>query len=88
MQSQSHAGLRAPHGRKSSDTSWRWSDNIATVEGKRTIQDVISQMKDEGIVNTRVVLAAFILVAGDYANNDMAGSRSLLWAQYSLRLTL
>lgn len=30
---------------------------IATVEGKRTIQDVIRQMKDEGIVNTRVVLA-------------------------------
>ena len=46
---------------------------IATVEGKRTIQDVIRQMKDEGIVNTRVVLAPFMLVAGDHANNDMAG---------------
>lgn len=48
---------------------------IATVEGKRTIQDVIKQMKDEGIVNTRVVLAPFMLVAGDHANNDMAGER-------------
>ena len=48
---------------------------IATVEGKRTIQDVIRQMKDEGIVNTRVVLAPFMLVAGDHANNDMAGER-------------
>ena len=46
---------------------------IATVEGKRTIEDVIRQMKDEGIVNTRVVLAPFMLVAGDHANNDMAG---------------
>ena len=46
---------------------------IATVEGKRTIQDAIRQMKDEGIVNTRVVLAPFMLVAGDHANNDMAG---------------
>ena len=46
---------------------------IATVEGKRTIQDVIRQMKDEGIVNTRVVLAPFMIVAGDHANNDMAG---------------
>ena len=36
---------------------------IATVEGKRTIQDVIRQMKDEGIVNTRVVIAPFMLVA-------------------------
>ena len=46
---------------------------IATVEGKRTIEDVIRQMKEEGIVNTRVVLAPFMLVAGDHANNDMAG---------------
>lgn len=51
---------------------------IATVEGKRTIQDVIRQMKDEGIVNTRVVLAPFMLVAGDHANNDMAGESDSL----------
>ena len=52
---------------------------IATVEGKRTIQDVIRQMKDEGIVNTRVVLAPFMLVAGDHANNDMAGEDDDSW---------
>lgn len=52
---------------------------IATVEGKRTIQDVIRQMKDEGIVNTRVVLAPFMLVAGDHANNDMAGDDDDSW---------
>ena len=46
---------------------------IATVEGKRTIADVIAQMKFEGIVNTKVIVAPFMLVAGDHANNDMAG---------------
>ena len=30
---------------------------IATVEGKRTIADVIAQMKFEGIVNTKVIVA-------------------------------
>ena len=46
---------------------------IATVEGKRTIEDVISDMREEGIVNTGVLLAPLMLVAGDHANNDMAG---------------
>lgn len=46
---------------------------IATVEGKRTIQDVINDMREEGIVNTGVFLAPLMLVAGDHANNDMAG---------------
>lgn len=46
---------------------------IATVEGKRTIQDVINDMREEGIVNTGVLLAPLMLVAGDHANNDMAG---------------
>ncbi len=46
---------------------------IATVEGKRTIFDVIGQMKSQDILNGRVVLAPFMLVAGDHANNDMAG---------------
>ena len=46
---------------------------IATVEGKRTIADVIAQMKSEEIVNTKVIVAPFMLVAGDHANNDMAG---------------
>ena len=45
----------------------------ATVEGKRTIQDVINDMREEGIVNTGVFLAPLMLVAGDHANNDMAG---------------
>ena len=49
---------------------------IATVEGKRTIADVIAQMKSEGIVNTRVVVAPFMLVAGEHANNDMAGEEN------------
>ena len=46
---------------------------IATVEGKRTIADVIAQMQSEDIVNVRVVVAPFMLVAGDHAHNDMAG---------------
>ena len=52
---------------------------IATVEGKRTIQDVINDMREEGIVNTGVFLAPLMLVAGDHANNDMAGDDEDSW---------
>lgn len=55
---------------------------IATVEGQTTIEDVIMRMKQDKTVeerkkagNSRVVVAPFMLVAGDHANNDMAGER-------------
>lgn len=44
---------------------------LATVEGAVTISDVIARM--QGKKQTRVVVAPFMLVAGDHANHDMAG---------------
>lgn len=48
---------------------------IATVEGSITIKDVIARMKSglQSRQNGKVLLAPFMLVAGDHANNDMAG---------------
>ena len=45
---------------------------IATVEGETTIDDVIIKMKEKNN-SKRVIIAPFMLVAGDHANNDMAG---------------
>ena len=54
---------------------------IATVEGAVTIEDVIARMQkkhasstNKKMSNQRVVVTPFMLVAGDHANNDMAGS--------------
>ncbi len=46
---------------------------VATVEGKITIEDVIGQMKNRGITGGKVIVTPMMLVAGDHANNDMAG---------------
>ena len=53
---------------------------IATVEGAVTIEDVIVRMQkkhasstNKKMNNQRVVVTPFMLVAGDHANNDMAG---------------
>lgn len=53
---------------------------IATVEGAVTIEDVIVRMQkkhasstNKKMSNQRVVVTPFMLVAGDHANNDMAG---------------
>ncbi len=48
---------------------------IATVEGSITIEDVIARMKSglQSRQNGKVLLTPFMLVAGDHANNDMAG---------------
>ena len=50
---------------------------IATVEGSITIEDVIARMKSglQSRQNGKVLLTPFMLVAGDHANNDMAGGR-------------
>lgn len=45
---------------------------IATVEGSVTIADVIQKLKTEKD-SGRVIVTPFMLVAGDHANNDMAG---------------
>jgi len=46
---------------------------IATVEGSVTIGGVIARMREEIREKSRVVVTPFMLVAGDHANNDMAG---------------
>ena len=45
---------------------------VATVEGSITIEDVIERMKNSD-GSKRMVVTPFMLVAGDHANNDMAG---------------
>ena len=44
---------------------------IYTVEGKPNFEDVIAKLKADNIKN--VTLMPFMMVAGDHANNDMAG---------------
>ena len=44
---------------------------IYTVEGKPNLEDVIAKLKTQGIKN--VTMMPFMMVAGDHANNDMAG---------------
>ena len=54
---------------------------IATVEGSITIEDVIARMKSglQSRQNGKVLLIPFMLVAGDHANNDMAGDDDDSW---------
>ena len=59
---------------------------IATVEGAVTIEDVIARMQkkhasstNKKMSNQRVVVTPFMLVAGDHANNDMAGDELDSW---------
>lgn len=46
---------------------------VATVEGSVGIDDVLSRLTASGKRGGRVLLVPFMLVAGDHANNDMAG---------------
>lgn len=50
---------------------------VATVEGDITIDDVILKLERNNIKN--VTLTPFMLVCGDHANNDMAGSDEDSW---------
>lgn len=50
---------------------------LATVEGKRTLEDVLPRLLEQGV--KRVTLAPLMLVAGDHAQNDMASSRPDSW---------
>ncbi len=50
---------------------------IATVEGNRTIEDIIPDLRESGI--KKVILKPFMLVAGDHATNDMAGDSEDSW---------
>lgn len=50
---------------------------IGTVEATPSLDDVITAVKAAGC--TRVVLEAMMVVAGDHANNDMAGDEDGSW---------
>ncbi|MDR0584926.1 MAG: sirohydrochlorin cobaltochelatase [Treponema sp.] len=50
---------------------------IGTVEAEPSLDDVIEQLDGLGVKN--VVLLPFMIVAGDHANNDMAGDEDDSW---------
>ena len=50
---------------------------IGTVEATPTVDDIIAAIQDKGY--TRVVLQPLMIVAGDHANNDMAGDEDDSW---------
>ena len=51
--------------------------HIGTVEGKPTLEDVVTSFQDERY--TRVLLQPLMVVAGDHANNDMVSDDEDLW---------
>lgn len=50
---------------------------IGTVEAEPTVDDVLELVKEAGV--SKVVLLPFMIVAGDHANNDMAGGEEDSW---------
>jgi sirohydrochlorin cobaltochelatase len=50
---------------------------VGTVEGFPTIDNAITEVTAYGA--TKVVLYPFMVVAGDHANNDMAGDEADSW---------
>ena len=48
---------------------------VATVEGAVTIELALQHMKQEGVMDGRVLTLPFMLVAGDHAIHDMAGEK-------------
>jgi sirohydrochlorin cobaltochelatase len=51
---------------------------IGTVEASPSLDDVIAALRETGGI-TRVVLSPLMIVAGDHANNDMAGDEEDSW---------
>jgi sirohydrochlorin cobaltochelatase len=50
---------------------------VGTVEAEPSLEDIIPQLKPQGVRKT--VLLPFMIVAGDHANNDMAGDEEDSW---------
>ena len=50
---------------------------VGTVEGYPSLEDVKDALKKDGV--KKVLLKPFMLVAGDHANNDMAGDEDDSW---------
>ena len=51
---------------------------LATVEGANSFERILPQLKEKGV--KRVFLQPFMIVAGDHANNDLAGDEEDSWA--------
>ena len=51
---------------------------IGTVEGYPSLQDVVNSLKKHA-KSKKIVLKPFMIVAGDHANNDMAGNEPDSW---------
>ncbi len=51
---------------------------LASVEGANAFDKVLPQLREKGV--TKVLLQPFMLVAGDHANNDLAGGEDESWA--------
>lgn len=51
---------------------------VGTVEAKPSVDDVIAQVKESGKYK-KVILQPLMVVAGDHANNDMAGDDKDSW---------
>lgn len=52
---------------------------VGTVEATPSVDDLIAQVKESGKYK-RVILQPLMVVAGDHANNDMAGDEEGSWA--------
>jgi sirohydrochlorin cobaltochelatase len=50
---------------------------VGTVEAEPALDDIISELNPEEVKN--IVLLPFMIVAGDHANNDMAGDEEDSW---------
>jgi len=50
---------------------------VGTVEGYPSLNDVLAELKSDKI--KKVVLKPMMVVAGDHANNDMAGEEDDSW---------
>jgi sirohydrochlorin cobaltochelatase len=51
---------------------------VGTVEAHPSLEDVTDEIRKTGGI-TRIVLYPFMIVAGDHANNDMAGDEPDSW---------
>ena len=56
---------------------------VATVEGEPEISDILPLIKEKGF--RKVILAPFMVVAGDHARNDLAGEGEDSWKNIFIR---
>lgn len=74
-----HHEANATYGKLQETFTAKGNNNyfVGTVEGSPTLEDVIAGVKAGGY--TKVVLQPLMVVAGDHANNDMAGDEEGSW---------